>query len=177
MTFVELVLSRAEDPATAAKVMARHDDRTVTYAEYARESSRWARMFLARRRDAAQPPRVAVLMRNRLEFLAAYGGTALCGGQLFGVNVGLGGEVLARVIERSSADVVLVDDTTRESTLAAGIAPDRVVAVEDAAREAAALADTPPDLGDASPGPTTPWVVIYTSGTTGVPKGIVNTHG
>lgn len=172
MTFGELIAARAGDPATASKVMARMDDRTVTYSEFARRSARWAHWL--RSRDVA---RLAVMMRNNLEFLDAYGGTALAGAQIFGINVGLGGEVLARVIEAAGAAMVLVDDSTREAVLAAGIAAERVVAAEDAARATASFPDAPPDLGDAAPGPMTPWVVIYTSGTTGVPKGIVNTHG
>ncbi len=169
-TFQELILQRAADPATRDRVMARQDDVRVSYGEYARVAARWAHLMKA-------TPNVAVMMQNRLEFLYAYGGAALSGGTVFGINTGLGGDVLARVIERSGAGLVLVDAENRAAVdaIASGLTA-RVLCVGpelDAAL--AGLPEEPPPL----PGGfsmQSAWMVIYTSGTTGLPKGIINNH-
>ncbi len=189
-TFQELVLERAKDPATADKPMVTFEAVQVTYAEYARRSIAWGHLFAARRREPGRPVRVAVMMRNCIEFLDAYGGSAFAGGTIFGINTGLGGDTLATVLDRAGADVILVDETHRAAV--EEIAPRLGAANRDGilcvgaggslerelgalrARLGAAI-EEPPDAGDVNAG--SPWVVIYTSGTTGVPKGIVNSHG
>src|SRR5215216_5292443 len=106
-TFHELIHQRAADAATADRVMARMGEAVVTYREYAARSLDWAALFL--QSVGARPPQVAVLMKNNLEFLDCYGGVAFAGGTLFAINSGLGGEVLAAVIEVSGAALVVVD--------------------------------------------------------------------
>jgi fatty-acyl-CoA synthase len=178
----ELILERASDPATADKVMARMDDRTISYASYARQAIAWAHLFRARSHGSA--PRVAVMMQNNLEFLLAYGGVAFSGGTLFGLNTGLGGHVLRRVIEASGAQLILVD-SAHQAAVEAVTPPAPVLCVgahgqldAELARVAAALdarLDEPPELQGVDA--TTPLAVIYTSGTTGLPKGVINSHG
>ncbi len=172
-TFQELILERAADPEMRDRVMARLDETRVTYGEFARRAARWAHLMLGQ----GEAPQVAVMMQNRLEFLDAYGGAALAGGTLFGINTGLGGDVLRRVIERSGASLLIVDEENRGAVDA--VAPQlaaRVLCVGpelDAQLER--LSDAPPPL-PAGLTMQTPWMVIYTSGTTGLPKGILNTH-
>jgi acyl-CoA synthetase (AMP-forming)/AMP-acid ligase II len=184
-TFQELMLERANDAATRDRPMARHDARVVTYGEYARVATRWAHLIRAHAAPGAERPKLAVVMQNQLEYLFAYGGAALAGATLFGVNTGLGGDVLRGVIERSGASLVVVDDANRAAIEAVRGALEktgaRILPLSDVEAELAGLAaklggafDEPPDAPGADM--LTPWMVIYTSGTTGLPKGIINNH-
>jgi fatty-acyl-CoA synthase len=172
-TFQELILERALDPEARDRVMARLDDTRVTYGEYARRAARFAHLML----EQGEAPQIAVMMQNRLEFLDAYGGAALAGGTLFGINTGLGGEVLRRVIERSGASLVIVDEENRAAVdeIASRLEARVLCAGPDLDAELARQPDEPPPL-PAGLGMQTPWMVIYTSGTTGLPKGILNSH-
>src|SRR5262249_48788437 len=155
---------------------------------YLPHSAEWANLLLALRGDPSRAPQVAVMMRNNLEFLDVLGGTALSGGTLFGINTGLAGETLAKVLEQSTCDLLVVDDFHKDAVAAilpglSRIDESRVIHVcadgrverleELRAARGAALAEPPstPELTLM-----TPWVVIYTSGTTGLPKGILNSH-
>jgi acyl-CoA synthetase (AMP-forming)/AMP-acid ligase II len=185
---------RAVHPATADKVLFVHDDRTWTYRQYRDASVRMAH-FLRRRLgrvDAARPGHVAMLLENRLELLALYGGCAYAGLTLFGINTGLRGEVLAGVVNQSKARVLVVDEpllpeVERVRAALAHIAPENVLVLRTRGAEIPAgsdllacldaeVADRSLDAPAVEVTPEHNLMVIYTSGTTGLPKGINNNH-
>lgn len=188
-TFNELVLTRAQDPETKDKVMVRFGEAAVTYSQFLDRCVAWSHLFLSLRRNAAAPPKVAVLMKNNLDYLYAFGGCAFSGGTLFALNTGLGGDVLARVINKSGAEILLVDAEHRPAVFQLHpqlefIRGNRLIEVMGDS-EPRALAELRASSGNQINEPPevdglnamTPWMVIYTSGTTGLPKGIVNHHG
>ena len=190
-TFTELILERAAAATTANRPMARMNERSFTYAEYGALSAQWGHLFLsagdAMCSGTAEPPRVAVMAENCLEYLLAYGGAALSGGTLFAINTGLRGETLAQVLERARPHLVLVDagraPAAQRVTGALPRPAPRVLSMGDGGSVEVALTEVRERLREGATEPpdvtvtaNDPWIVIYTSGTTSVPKGIVNTH-
>jgi len=186
--------ARAAHPEVADRVALVQGDRSWTWRQLRDESARLAH-FLLRRLEGPGDPHVAMVLENHLELLALYGACGYAGATLFGVNTGLGGDVLAGVLNQSGARVLVVDERFREKVEAVA---DRL---EHVAREnllfvpTAGGGDLAPEqlLGEAvtaevgRPGeslpapdvevtPETNLMVIYTSGTTGLPKGINNNH-
>src|SRR5262245_52076288 len=185
-TFHDLVLERATNEATRDRTMARMDDQVVSFHEFAQRSLAWAALF-AQSGSKSETPQVAVLMRNNLEFLDCYGGVAFSGGTLFGINTGLGGDVLRAVIDASGAEVVVVDrehyaalDAIRPALSRVA----RVIEVESPGTRAeldrirtehGERLDVP--ASGESVSAESPMCVVYTSGATGLPKGVINSHG
>ena len=104
---------RAEFPESANRTFLMHDQRRWTYAQF-RDEAVARRALRARparrgRRTPAQP-HVAMLLENHLELLALYGGCAVAGATLFGVNTGLRGETLAGVLNQSRARLLVVEE-------------------------------------------------------------------
>ena len=87
------------DPDIAARPAIRFGDRMWTHAEFVAESCRWANLFL----DA--PDRrgrhVGVLIDNTPDYLFAFGGAALSGSVVVGLNHTRRGEHLLRDIEHT----------------------------------------------------------------------------
>ncbi|HTO51772.1 MAG TPA: AMP-binding protein [Myxococcota bacterium] len=186
LTVRDQIRVRAEFPASADKVFLMHDARRVTYRGFRDESSRVAHFLngrLGKSGDAA-PPHVAMLLENHVELLTLYGGCAVAGATLFGVNTGLRGETLAGVLNQSRSRLLVVEEKLQPEVERIRrdlrqIAPENLmtlpefVAALDAEVGPAAKALPFPD---AKVTPQTNLMVIYTSGTTGLPKGINNNH-
>ncbi|UCE87508.1 MAG: AMP-binding protein, partial [Deltaproteobacteria bacterium] len=178
--------ARAGHSATANRVLARHGERSWTYAEYRDHCVRYAHFLLQRLGtvDASRPGHVAVLLENHLEFLAIYGGCAFAGLTLFGINTGLRGETLAGVLNQSGARVLIVDakflpqvEQVRQSLKR--IAPENVLVYQPPGTTPAAAndlvgcvrseigaEDRSLDAPDVTVAPDQNLMVIYTSGTT-----------
>lgn len=193
LTWRAQIEARAEHPETADSPFLLQDDRIWTFRQYRDESVRMA--HLLRRRlgavDEARPGHVAMLLENHLELLALFGGCAIGGHTLFGVNTGLRGETLAGVLNQSRARVLVVDERflpeiERVRSQLKHVAPENVLVRRDASGGAgdlaAALASEVAAPGASLPAPDADvqpdrnLMVIYTSGTTGLPKGINNNH-
>ncbi|MGH7857150.1 MAG: AMP-binding protein, partial [Candidatus Binatia bacterium] len=95
MTVADVIRRNGTDPGIARRAFLLLDDRRWTHAEYYAESIRWAHLFLALR-DPDRPFHVGVLMDNVPEYLFAFGGAALSGATIVGINNTQRGASLAR---------------------------------------------------------------------------------
>jgi fatty-acyl-CoA synthase len=169
----ELLRRNAGDPAIADRPAIRFEDRLVTHAGYYSESCRWANLFLRHRRPG-EPFHVAVLLDNVPEYLFAFGGAALAGATVVGVNHTRRGEHLLHDVTHTHCGLVVYEPRHEEL-----IAPvlgelDDVLVVGSTLDEALDGED------DTDPGAEadleTPWALIFTSGTSAAPKAVICTQ-
>ncbi|MFR9773739.1 AMP-binding protein [Nocardia sp. SC052] len=156
---------------------------TATYGEL-EERTGWVGAAL-RRIGISRGEHVALLMRNRPEFVLSWLGASRVGNPVIPVNAGLKGDGLAYVLNHSDAVAVIVEDE-QASAIAAirddlpnirhfiGVGESYVDALPDA-RPWSDLMEVRP-LPDVDVAPTDPMAVMYTSGTTGLPKGVLLPH-
>src|SRR5882724_9447589 len=95
MTIADLIRRNGTDPAVAPRPFLGFGEREISHAEFYAESIRFARLFLAIR-DPAAPFHVGVLMDNVPEYLLAFGGAALAGAVVVGINSTQRGAARAR---------------------------------------------------------------------------------
>src|SRR5215470_14451962 len=88
-------------------------ERSWTHGEYYEESCRFASLFLERLPDGA-PRHVAVLLDNTPDYLFAFGGAALIGGAIVGLNHTRRGEHLLRDAEHTHCGLVLTEPRHQE---------------------------------------------------------------
>jgi carnitine-CoA ligase len=139
-----------------------------SYGEGWEEVCRFA-AWVARQGKGDEPPRVAGFLPNRPEALWAWLGTLTAGAVYVPLNRAHRGGLLAEMIRRSGAEV-LVTDAAGEGDLPDLAEPrPRVVGAWD---EIAALEPAAP----AAPGPGDLAELMYTSGTTGRSKAVELSH-
>src|SRR5262249_26453890 len=120
------------------RVAIKFGDRSWTHGEYFAESCRFASLFLERL-PAGAPRHVAVLLDNTPDYLFAFGGAALIGGAVVGLNHTRRDEHLVRDAEHTHCGLVLTEP--RHEVLLAPIA-DRLPPILSSSRFADA--DDPP---------------------------------
>jgi fatty-acyl-CoA synthase len=162
-------------------------DRSWTHGEYFTESCRFASLFLERL-PAEGPRHVAVLLDNTPDYLFAFGGAALIGGAIVGLNHTRRDEHLLRDVEHTHCGLVITEP--RHEALLAPIA-DRIPSVLSSSRFADAgdpRSTLGPSLADAlarhdgaadpglEPDIDSIWALIFTSGTSDAPKAVICTQ-
>lgn len=181
-----LLRRNAAAPSIRDRPAVKFGDRVWTHAEYVAESRRWANLFL----DNAphdRPLHVGVLLDNTPDYLFAFGGAALSGSAVVGLNHTRRGEHLARDIEHTHVGLVITEPRHQAllEPIADGLPP---VLLSNRHPEAG---DATPTLGgdlDAAlgrvtagdpglePDPDTVWGLIFTSGTSDAPKAVICTQ-
>ena len=177
-----LLRRNADAPDISERPAIRFEDRIWTHGEYVAESRRWANL-LRDRLPVGRPRHVAVLLDNIPEYLFAFGGAALCGGAVVGLNHTRRGEHLLHDITHTDCGLLITEQ--RHFELLAPIA-DRLPPVlvvgdsletalsnysDDDTGRVAGVADQEDDqdaeLLDS------PWALIFTSGTSDAPKAVI----
>jgi fatty-acyl-CoA synthase len=178
-----LLRANAADPAVRDRPAVRFGDAVWTHAELYDESCRFARLFLERL-EPGRPRHVAVLLDNTPDYLFAFGGAALAGAAIVGLNHTRRGEHLLR--DALHTDCGLVITEPRHEALLAPVA-DRLPPVLTSTRfadgddPAPALGGSLDDAlprGEATdpgldPDVDTIWALIFTSGTSAAPKAVI----
>jgi len=161
-----------------------------TYADLERESRRVARALLAH--GTGKGSRVATLMANRPEAVAAFFGAALAGAVVVPLSTFSTRDELAHLLAASGASTLLMQTTMGRRSFAddvddivgrgRGALPHlvHVAAVPSTYDEFLAAGDSvPAEAVDAVVAATTPadlGLVIFSSGTTSAPKGVLHNH-
>jgi acyl-CoA synthetase (AMP-forming)/AMP-acid ligase II len=166
------------------RVAIKFEDRSWTHAEFLRESCAFAALF-RERLPAGGPRHVAVLLDNTPDYLFAFGGAALVGAAIVGLNHTRRDEHLLRDALHTHSGLVITEP--RHEALLAPIA-DRLPPVLSSSRFAADV-DPASTLGEpleralaAYEGADDPglepevdsiWALIFTSGTSDAPKAVI----
>src|SRR5437868_7903166 len=116
-----LLRRNGTDPEIRDRVAIKFGAQTFTHGDYYAESIRFANLFLDRLPPGA-PRHVAVLLDNTPDYLFAFGGAALIGGAIVGLNHTRRGEHLLRDAEHTHCGLVLTEP--RHEALLAPIAAD-----------------------------------------------------
>ena len=165
-----LLRRNASDPTIRDRPAIRFGDDVWTHGDYHRESSRWANLFLDRL-PADAPRHVAVLLDNLPEYLFAFGGAALIGAAIVGLNHTRQGEHLLRDVQHT--DCALLITEARHALLIESVRDKMppTLTIGDTLEPALAAAAT--DDPGLEPDVDTPWALIFTSGTSDAPKAVI----
>jgi len=174
-----LLRGNLANPAVAGGVAIRFGDRVWTHGEYVAESCRWANLFLAGSPHPEAPARhIAVLSDNTPDYLFAFGGAALSGSVVVGLNHTRRGEHLRRDIEHTHCSLLVTEP--RHLPLLEPIAADLppvLVSHRYDDGDGEDLDDALAGVGAVDPGlepdASVPWAFIFTSGTSSAPKAVI----
>jgi long-chain acyl-CoA synthetase len=147
------------------------DEVTLTYAQLDRRARRFA--DLLKQRGLGPGDVVALATGNDWRFVEALLGTLRRGAVALPLNVRLGRDVLAYILDHSDTKLVIATDeqSRRMDDL------DRIIvgdAYEAALAEAGEADDAGPDAAPVEPDQLA--MLLYTSGSTGRPKGVMLSH-
>ncbi|MDQ1509075.1 MAG: steroid-22-oyl-CoA synthetase, partial [Actinomycetota bacterium] len=166
------------------RIAIKFGDRSWTHAEYFEESCRFAALF-RERLPPDGPPHVALLLDNTPDYLFAFGGAALIGAAIVGLNHTRRDEHLLRDALHTHCGLVITEP--RHEALLAPIA-DRLPPILSSARFSgpddprstlgASLAEALSTHAAAADPGLEPdvdaiWALIFTSGTSDAPKAVI----
>jgi fatty-acyl-CoA synthase len=152
------------------------EDRSWTWAQYARECVDRANLLLNRRADG--PFHIGVLLDNVPDFVMLLGAAALSGAVIVGLNPTRRGPELARDVTHTDCQLIITEHRYRGLLSDAGdaIPSDRILDIDGAewGTELASVADRP--VPEVALAPDDLFMLIFTSGTSGDPKAVRCTH-
>jgi fatty-acyl-CoA synthase len=166
------------------RVAIKFGDRVWTHGEYYGESVRFAALF-TERLPASGPRHVAVLLDNTPDYLFAFGGAALIGAAVVGLNHTRRDEHLLRDVEHADCGLVLTEPRHVEllepivDRLPSVLTSTRFADADDADTSVGeSLDDALAAHGNAvdfemEPDVDAIWALIFTSGTSDAPKGVI----
>jgi fatty-acyl-CoA synthase len=168
-----LLRHNALDHTISSRPAVSFEDKLWTHGEYVANCRRWANLFLAHRPEG--PFHVGVLLDNTPEYLFAFGGAALAGATVVGLNHTRRGDNLLRDITHTDVSFMITEpryeellDPIRDRL------PGEVLIVGSSLEDAlVSVADDDPLL---EPDVDTPWALIFTSGTSDAPKAVICTQ-
>ncbi len=178
-----LLRANAGDPEIGDRPAIRFGEQVWTHREYFTESARFANLFLERLPTNA-PRHIGVLLDNTPDHLFAFGGAALIGGAVVGLNHTRRDEHLLRDAEHTHCGLVITEP--RHEALVAPIA-DRLAPILTSNRFTD-IDDPQPTLGTdleaaldgagrgdpgIEPSVDAIWALIFTSGTSDAPKAVI----
>jgi len=188
-----LLRRNATDPDIATRPAIRFGDRVWTHGEFFAESCRFARLF-AERLPATGPRHVAVLLDNTPDYLFAFGGAALVGAAVVGLNHTRRGEHLLVDMRHTDCSLLLVeprhlplvDDVRTDSPPTLVTRRFELSELPEAGAgehgppgcELSAALDALSDISDPGHEPNVDdrWALIFTSGTSAAPKAVICTQ-
>jgi fatty-acyl-CoA synthase len=178
-----LLRRNASDPSIAPRPAIRFGDAVWSHAEYVAESLRWANLFLSRpHHPDGDAFHVGVLLDNTPDYLFAFGGAALSGSVVVGLNHTRRGEHLLRDVDHTHCALVITEPRHLPllEPILGQLPPVLVTRRYDDADAAPGHADLDGALasvGAGDPGlepdPGARWALIFTSGTSSAPKAVI----
>lgn len=182
-----LIRRNGTDPSIRGRIAIKFGDRSYSHGEYYEESVRFANLFLERL-PADGPRHVAVLLDNTPDYLFAFGGAALIGGAVVGLNHTRRDEHLLRDARHTDCGLVVTEPRHVEllAPIEAELPP--ILTTRRFADEhdpsgaflgtdlSEALAETDAAVADdpmIEPDVDSIWALIFTSGTSDAPKAVV----
>jgi fatty-acyl-CoA synthase len=160
------------DPARAGRAAIRFGDAVITHADYYAASCRWANLFLSHPPSTPDGVRhIGVLLDNIPEYLFAFGGAALSGSVIVGLNHTRRDEHLWRDIDHTHVGLIITEPT-HEALLEpiASRLPGTLVVGQSLEPALDAVAGDDPGI---EPDASARWALIFTSGTSSAPKAVI----
>ncbi|WP_269453141.1 AMP-binding protein [Yinghuangia sp. ASG 101] len=169
----ELLRERAEDDGDALLI----GDERWSYRRMFAEASRRAALS-ADVIGGEQPPHIGVLLDNVADYMFWLGAAALSGSVIVGINATYRGDQLGQLIRHTDCRLLVTSSSFRPllDGVATGVAPDRVLVVDEPAYAARleGLSERAPDHAVRDDDL---FLLIFTSGSTGLPKAVRCTQG
>lgn len=152
-------------------------DDSWSYRQLAAEGSRRAALF-QNIRDRDRPPHIGVLLDNVPDYLFWLTAAALSGAVVVGINSTYRGDQLGMLFRHSDCQLLVTSSDYAEvlDGVDTGVAPDRVLVIDDGA-SAARVAARDATLPERAISPEDLMLLIFTSGSTGLPKAVRCTQG